>query len=71
MTGHPDRLEPGTRHVLAWCAECPPWRRLTADRPAAQLAAAAHLELVHGAPGKARAARLRELAARARHADNG
>lgn len=48
VSGPRIRLEPGTRHVLAWCTECPPWRALTADRGRANLEAAAHLERVHG-----------------------
>lgn len=57
-------LEGATRHVLAACRDCPSWRELRDDRPAAQLAAAAHLQLVHGDPAAAR--KLRELATRAR-----
>lgn len=58
----PTRLEGGTRHVLAYCQTCPPWRRLTATRPAALRVAADHLELVHGQKGLAK--QLREQAAR-------
>lgn len=42
------RLDPGTRHVLAWCTSCPPWRTLTASRSDAYEAAADHAEHVHG-----------------------
>lgn len=65
------RLEAGTRHVLAWCSACPPWRELRGERPSALRAAADHLEYVHGERRKA--AGLREQARRieARHADNG
>lgn len=47
-TPPPIRLDPGTRHVLAWCTACPPWRELAASSSAAHLAAAAHAERVHG-----------------------
>lgn len=57
------RLDAGTRTVVATCAACPSWRELRGTRPAAQLEAARHLELVHGA--KRRARELRELATRA------
>lgn len=42
------RLDPGTRHVLAWCAECSPWRVLTGSRKIAHMAAADHATRVHG-----------------------
>lgn len=42
------RLDAGTRHVLAWCSSCPPWRDLAGDLGAAHLRAAEHLERVHG-----------------------
>lgn len=45
---NPTRLEAGHNHVLAYCRDCPPWRRLELSRPAALLQAAVHLELVHG-----------------------
>lgn len=48
MTTPSQRLDPGTRHVLAWCTACPPWRTLTGSRPEAHLAAADHAERVHG-----------------------
>lgn len=41
-------LDPGTRHVLAWCTSCPPWRELQASRSDGYEAAARHAELVHG-----------------------
>ena len=41
-------LDAATRHVLAWCTSCPPWRDLAGDRRAAHLRAADHLERVHG-----------------------
>lgn len=65
----PTRLEPGTRYVLAYCNECPPWRTLTGTRPAALRAAADHVELTHGNGRVAR--QLREQARRieGRHAD--
>lgn len=56
------RLEPGTRHVLAWCSGCPSWRTLRGDLAAAHLAAAAHAELVHED-----AAAAKEHRRRARH----
>lgn len=56
----PTRVEPGTRHALAWCTSCPPWRVLRADRSSALLAAADHLERVHQLTGAA--ANLREQA---------
>lgn len=34
--------------TVAWCDACPPWREVRNDRPAAQRAAALHLEAVHG-----------------------
>lgn len=59
---NPIRLETGTRHLLASCATCPTWRELRGTRPAALLAAATHMDLVHG---DARAAgKLRERAQR-------
>ncbi len=48
VKGQRERFEPGTRHVLAYCAECPPWRTITGNREAAYLAAATHAERVHG-----------------------
>lgn len=53
--------------VVAWCTCCPSWRVMRATRGQAQLAAAAHLELVHD--DKKRAAKVRELAARKLHGD--
>jgi len=47
MSGQPTRVEPGTRHALAWCTSCPPWRVVAEDRAAALMAAAEHLERVH------------------------
>lgn len=41
-------FEAGTRHVLAYCPGCPPWRELEGTRAAAYLKAAAHVERVHG-----------------------
>lgn len=43
------RVEAGTRHALAWCRDCPPWRELRGTRAAALLAAADHAERVHEA----------------------
>jgi hypothetical protein len=60
MTRNPTRIESGTRHALAYCSSCPPWRRLTADRPAALLAAAEHVDLTHG--DRQLAAKLRDRA---------
>lgn len=57
-------LEPGTRHVLAACRQCPPWRELRGTRPAALLAAAVHAEQVHH--DTKRAKQLRQQAARAK-----
>lgn len=54
------RVEPGTRHVLAWCRDCPPWRELRGTRTAALLAAADHAERCHG--DRAIASDLRERA---------
>lgn len=48
MTRPTQRLETGTRHVLAWCTGCPLWRTLTGTTAAAHLAAADHAQLVHG-----------------------
>jgi hypothetical protein len=48
MTRHTQRLDAGTRHVLAWCTGCPPWRELTGSTAAAHLVAADHAERVHG-----------------------
>ena len=44
---NPTKLEAGHNYVVAYCRECPPWRRLAWDRPEAMRAAAAHLQLVH------------------------
>lgn len=60
------RLEAGTRHVLAWCPSCPPWRVIRGTRPAAHLAAADHAERVHGD-----AAAAKEHRRRARDTQNG
>lgn len=61
-------LEAGTRHVLAWCDACPPWRELADDRAAALREAADHMELVHD-QGKLASQLRRQAAAIARHAD--
>lgn len=58
----PVRFDPGTRHVLAVCTECGPWRVLRASRPAALRAAAVHVAQVHEDADLA--GHLRELAAR-------
>ena len=42
------RTEKGTRHVLVYCTECPPWRRLADDKAAALALGASHVALVHG-----------------------
>lgn len=42
------RFEPGTRHVLAYCTGCQPWRELRLTAARAYEAAASHAELVHG-----------------------
>lgn len=34
--------------ILAWCRECPPWRRLAGSRPEAIRKAATHVANVHG-----------------------
>lgn len=67
---NPTRVDTGTRHVLAWCHECQPWRELRGTRPAALRAAADHVQLVHGEDRLA--ADLRERAQRIerRHAGN-
>lgn len=44
---NPTRIEAGRHYALAYCHSCPPWRRLSADRPEALRAAATHVELVH------------------------
>lgn len=62
-------LEAGTRHVLAWCDACPPWRELAADRADALRRAAAHLELVHGQGALASQLRRQAWAIDGRHAD--
>lgn len=41
------RDEPGTRHHLVWCDDCPSWRRLTDDKAAALREGARHVALVH------------------------
>lgn len=61
-------LEPGTRHVLAYCSGCSPWRRLAGDRAAALLAAADHLELVHDQGAAASQLRRQAAAIATRHA---
>lgn len=48
MSGPTQRLDRGTRHVLAWCTGCPPWRTVVGTPAAAHLAAADHAERVHG-----------------------
>lgn len=48
MTGQPTRLEAGRGVVLVWCQDCPPWRRLAADRAEGYRLAADHLLAVHG-----------------------
>lgn len=58
------RLDHGTRHVLVWCATCPPYRTLTGTPVAAHLEAAHHATLVHAdadtaAEHRRRAAELR------------
>lgn len=54
MTAQPTRLEAGHNHVLAYCRECPSWRRLAGDKPEAKRRAAEHLALVHGMATAAR-----------------
>lgn len=54
------RVESGTRHALAWCRKCPPWRVLRGSRADALEAAAEHAERCHAAP--ALASDLRERA---------
>lgn len=56
-------IDKSARSVLAHCAQCPSFRELRGTRPAALIAAATHVELVHG---DARAAA--NLRDRARHA---
>lgn len=68
MTGR-IKVESGTRHVLAWCADCPSWRTLRADRAAALRAGAEHLHLVHGEAKQAGNMRLRAERIDTRHAD--
>ncbi len=59
---NPISLESGRGYVLAACAHCPPWRRMTGARAHALLLAADHATYVHG---DARlAAQLREQAAK-------
>lgn len=48
MPPTPIHLETGTHHLLAWCSECPSWRRLYGSRGPALRAAAQHLDLTHG-----------------------
>lgn len=62
MSG-PVRVEAATRHALAYCRDCVSFRELRGTRVAAQLAAADHLERVHGATKAAR--ELRKAARRA------
>lgn len=65
MTSSYVRVDGSPSSQLAYCEQCPSWRELRGERPAALAAAAAHAQLVHGdAP---RAQKLRELAARATH----
>lgn len=45
---NPTRLEASHNVVLAYCRDCPPWRRLELGRADALRQAAVHLELVHG-----------------------
>lgn len=47
MSKPTQRLDRGTRSVVAWCTGCPPWRALVASSSAAHLAAADHAERVH------------------------
>lgn len=61
---NPTRLEAGYGHVLAYCRDCPPWRRLELSHPDALLAAADHMQLTHGqaklaADMRGRAARMK------------
>lgn len=69
---NPVRLEAGYGHVLAYCRDCPPWRRLELSHADALEAAAKHMQLTHGqarlaADMRGRAARMR---AATRRADN-
>lgn len=48
MSKPTQRLDPASRHVLAWCSGCPPWREVRGTSSAAHLAAADHAERVHG-----------------------
>ena len=59
MTRNPTRLEASHTTVLAWCRDCPPWRRLELSHPAALRQAATHVELVHGQHTLARNMRAR------------
>lgn len=65
MTGPRIRVEAATRHALAWCTACPPWREVRGDRPAAHLAAAAHAETVHADHAAAKEHRRRARESRA------
>lgn len=42
----PIRLDAG-RSVVAWCVECPSWRRMAHDKPEALRLSAEHMALVH------------------------
>lgn len=53
--------------TVAWCEDCPPWREIRGSREAALMAAATHLEGVHGLAREAAAKRA--LAARLRGGD--
>lgn len=57
------RVDSSTSSQLAYCTDCPPWRELRGERPAALTAAAEHAQRVHGDDQRAR--ELRQLAARA------
>jgi hypothetical protein len=59
MSGGRIKLEPGTRHVLAYCTGCPSWRELASSSPAALRVSATHAELVHGDSATAKELRRR------------
>lgn len=47
------RIDRGTRHVLVWCKDCPPFRTLKASAYAGHLEAADHAARCHGDAGEA------------------
>lgn len=69
MTGRMIRVEAGTHHALAWCAECPPWRELRGTRAAALTAAAEHADRCHHLPHLASDLRRQARRAEARRAE--